>query len=103
MPISQHSMGIRFQLKGVGGPAAGIELALEDPVERQLQGSFHCCICCEDHLLRSEPMFTVTMCGHCFCREGAQAMVLSAVRCAMLKLYAVLPHVSFRLPILQTK
>ena len=79
------------KVKGVGGIAAGIQLALEDPMDKQLQGLFHCCICCDDHPLRSEETFTVTMCGHSFCREGAQAMVLSAVRCVMLKLHATLP------------
>ncbi len=42
----------------------------------------------------------MTVCGHSFCREGAQAMVLSAVRCVMLKLY---PAPSQTLPILHNQ
>ena len=37
----------------------------------------------------------MTLCGHSFCREGAQALVLSAVRCVMLKLSEVPSQMSF--------
>ena len=37
----------------------------------------------------------MTLCGHSFCRESAQALVLSAVRCVMLKLSEVPSQMSF--------